>query len=187
MLKGHGNTVHYFKNFSFIEQDTNAQSLSFYCKEGISCVDEGILNELKKIAVEEERSVRICLHNSLEADLHNMLICQHINTYIRPHKHLSKSETYHIIEGEIALFIFNDEGEVIERFDMSPQKKVLCRIERNYYHTLIPITKHVIFHESRPGPFLKENDSFFPPWSISPDEKDKIAHFISTIIKLKKQ
>ncbi len=178
--------MRYFKEFPFIEQDINARTLSFYCKEGISRIDEGILNELRKIAVEEERSVRICLHNSSTADLHNMLICQYSNTYIRPHKHLSKSETYHIVEGEVVLFIFDDEGDVIDQVNMSLQKKILCRIERNYYHTLIPITKYVIFHESRPGPFLKENDSFFPSWSVSPDEKSKIAHFINTLLKLKK-
>lgn len=179
------NYKHYFEDFHFIEQDRNARSLSFYCKKDLSCIDKDIIDELKQVAFMDGGNARISLHATPEADLHNMIIFQHHKAYTRPHKHVSKSETYHIVEGEVALFVFDDEGTVIERFDMSLQKKIICRIEKNYYHTLIPLSNFVIFLESRPGPFLRESDSFFPQWSIEVDDKNKIADFINTILKFK--
>ena len=29
---------------------------------------------------------------------------------------------------------------------------------------MVPISKYVIYHESKIGPFLKKNDSIFPKW-----------------------
>lgn len=175
----------YFRDFPFIERDPNARSLSFYCRERHSSVNREILQELKKIACQERKSVRISLHPSPEADLHNMIICHPYSAYIRPHKHLSKAEAYQIIEGEVSIFIFDEAGEAVERFDMSPEKELVCRIEKGHYHTLVPTTDYVLFHENRTGPFLRENDSFFAPWSADPKEAAKVRDFIAALLSFR--
>ena len=49
---------------------------------------------------------------------------------------------------------------------------------------MLPITKYVIYHESKTGPFLKKNDSIYPKWGkklIS--DKRLIEKFKKTIYK----
>lgn len=175
--------MHYFSDYSFIEQDENARSLSFYSKKEITVIDSGILSELRRIGLEKGENVRISLHNSVDDDLHNMMIFQHNGTYTRPHKHILKSETYHIIEGNAVLVVFNEDGTVRERIDMAIGKTLLCRVGKNCYHTIVPTTEYVIFHESRPGPFLRESDSIFAPWSVEPSEKEMAMGFINTLLQ----
>ena len=43
-------------------------------------------------------------------------------------------------------------------------KGEIYRTPINVYHTMFPISKFVIYHESKIGPFLKKNDSIFPEW-----------------------
>lgn len=175
--------MEYFKIYPFIEQDKDALSLSFYSRRKITVIDKGILSELKRIAFEKKENVRISLHNSPDDDLHNMMIFQHNRTYTRPHKHILKSEAYHIIEGNALLVVFGEVGEVKETIDMGLEKNPMCRIGKNCYHTLIPTTEYVIFHESRPGPFLREGDSIFAPWSVEPSDKEMADSFINVILQ----
>ena len=45
---------------------------------------------------------------------------------------------------------------------------------------MAPLTKYVIYHESKIGPFLKKDDSIFPPW-VNKFKKSK-----KEILKFKK-
>src|SRR5262245_43743399 len=42
------------------------------------------------------------------------------NTYIQPHRHLDppKSETFLVLEGKVAVLVFNEQGDVIERYQI---------------------------------------------------------------------
>src|SRR5437588_517230 len=44
------------------------------------------------------------------------------NTYIRPHRHLEppKAETFLVLEGEVAFFHFDDDGEVTGSYALGP-------------------------------------------------------------------
>ena len=43
------------------------------------------------------RRARLCLHRSSYDRLHDMVIALDMATYLRPHRHADKSETFHII------------------------------------------------------------------------------------------
>ena len=46
---------------------------------------------------------------------------------------------------------------------------------------MVPLTKYVIYHESKIGPFLKKRDSIFPAWAHKFMESKK------EILKFKKR
>ena len=56
------------------------------------------------------RRARVCTHRDVEDQLHEMLVVLKRDTYLRPEKHLTKIESYHIIQGQADVVIF-DEAE----------------------------------------------------------------------------
>ena len=76
-----------------------------------------------------------------------------------PHKHLKKGETFHLIKGKMACVIFKNNGKVKFAFTLYPND--IFRTPINVYHTQIPLTDYVIYHESTLGPFKKNNSIDF--------------------------
>ena len=63
-------------------------------------------------------------------------------------------------------------------------KDDIFRTPLNTYHTMVPLTKFVIYHESKIGPFLKKNDSIFPKWNNKFKNKLGINEFKKKVIKM---
>ena len=109
---------------------------------------------LEKIYIKTKKDLRICLHeNSLDKH-HDMIILQQKKNFYLPHKHLKKGETYHIIKGSMASILFNNNGKIKKIIKLV--KDDIFRTPLNTYHTMLPLTKFVIYHESKIGPFLKK-------------------------------
>ena len=95
-----------------------------------------------------------------------------------PHKHLKKGETYHLIKGKMACVIFNNKGKVTFAQAMYPND--IFRTPINTYHTQIPLSEYVIYHEGALGPFKKGN-SVFPKWA------NKFKNNKKAILKFQKE
>jgi cupin fold WbuC family metalloprotein len=102
-----------------------------------------------------------------------MFIVHTRSTYVRPHKHLGKSESFHVLEGRADVVIFDDEGhivEVIQTGDYGSRFPFYYRLSTPLFHTLLIRSAFLLFHESTGGPFVR-SDTQFAPWS--PDESSK--------------
>ncbi len=161
--------------------------------QGIYCNDEAVfklsdkaIDFLKETAKKtDNKRARLCLHKDRKESLHEMIIALSRETYVRPHKHINKAETFHIIEGHLRLFIFNDKGKVIDSFDMKPPKNGECflyRAESDCWHMPVPVSNMVVFHEITNGPFAGKNDSVFADWSPCEDEKPKVKEYLKSLI-----
>lgn len=140
------------------------------------------IQNLKKSSV-APTSVRICLHDSPEAALHEMLIVHQKDAYVKPHKHINKSESFHVIEGEMDVFIFDGAGKVIQKIQMGDYNsgKSFCyRLSTSEYHTVLPKTKYVVFHEVTNGPFRRE-DTIFGEWAPDEGEGKAVKSFIMSL------
>ncbi len=171
----------YFKKYSFIEEDKNAKSLSFFFKNELAYINNNILEELKSIVLKENKNVRISLHTSSQNTMHNMIISQGDYTYNRPHKHINKAETYHILYGEQIVIIFDNNGNVIDKVCMSKDENMIYRFEKDTYHMTIPITKCCVFHESKIGPFVRKRDSILASWSPSDNNPKEVKTFLDKL------
>lgn len=110
---------------------------------------------------------RLCAHPGPDDALHEMLICLDRATYIRPHRHGKKAESFHVIEGELDVVFFHDDGGVREVVRMGPYqsgKAFYYRVMEPCYHTVVIHTPFVLFHETTTGPFNRA-DTEFAPWS----------------------
>jgi cupin fold WbuC family metalloprotein len=145
----------------------------FYLKKKIEFINHQHINFLKKkVKVAKRKRARICMHTNLSNKLHEMLIILTKNTYIRPHKHLGKAESLHVVEGSADVIFFNDKGKIIDRKTLGEKDNnynFYYRINSSTFHTFKLRTKYFIFHEATEGPFLKSKTKY-AKWS--PQEKD---------------
>lgn len=147
-------------------QDKNARSLSYYFAKDIARIDNKIVKQLVNLSSQNGNcNARICLHTSPSVNFHEMIILEYKGHYYRPHKHLSKGESCHIIEGEVAFIIFNDDGTIAATCIVSKERNLIYRVGINQWHTIIPISPYAVYHESKPGPFLGQGDSIYPEWA----------------------
>ena len=82
------------------------------------------------------------------------------NSETIPHKHLFIDETYHMIKGAMYATIYTSNKKIKKKIKLSSKSNSILRVKNNTFHSTVPITDLVIFHESRQGP-LKKNDTIF--------------------------
>lgn len=100
------------------------------------------------------RRARLCLHRSSYDRLHDMVIALDMSTYLRPHRHDDKSETFHIIEGAASVVIFDDTGRIERVIELGgEQGQRLYRLDEPRYHTLVIQSEMLVIHEVTNGPF----------------------------------
>lgn len=147
-----------------------------YPDEQIVKVDrQDIATLIEQSSHNERKRIRLCAHQNVEDTLHEMLIIHTKDTYVRPHKHLGKSESFHVIEGVVDVVIFDEEGavtDVIQMGEYSSGQRFYYRISDPLYHTLLIRSDILVFHETTNGPFRRE-DMIFAPWA--PEEDDLAA------------
>lgn len=145
-----------------------------YTADSIVRVSSKDIAELTSLAERNSRKrVRLCAHPDSANRLHEMLIVLGDGTYIRPHRHPGKSESFHVISGCVDILLFDDTGkplEYIELGDYSSGKCFYFRIEQQIFHTVILRSDHVVIHETTNGPFNRA-DTEFASWA---PEEDRI-------------
>jgi cupin fold WbuC family metalloprotein len=152
-----------------------------YSRESTFATGLKELEFLRALALQSDRGrARICVHHDPADQLHEMLIVVARSSYLRPHRHLAKSESYHVIEGSMDIVCFDEQGTVTRVIPMSApggRHNFYCRLDEPVFHTLNVRSDWVVFHESTSGPF-DPRLTVMAPWS--PDEaadRAEIARF----------
>jgi cupin fold WbuC family metalloprotein len=131
----------------------------------------------------KRKRIRLCTHEDIKDKLHEMFIVQAENAYIRPHKHLKKVESFHVIEGLADLILFNDRGNiksVIRLGDYLSGNKFYYRISESVFHMLLLRSKFVVFHETTCGPF-KKSATIVSEWSPAEEDVKSVKEYMNRI------
>lgn len=152
--------------------------------ERIVQLDHSDIQLLTQKAEENPRKrIRICAHQTTEDVLHEMIIVHTKETYVWPHKHLNKSESFHVIEGRADVVIFDEDGEIARVIQMGDYRSGLSffyRIADPLYHTLLIYSDNLVFHEATNGPF-NHADSAYAPWAPDMDDTAGQATFMKKL------
>ena len=169
-----------------LKEDKKAKTKAFFFKKESTVFNKKLLDFLKKYYKKNKKDIRVCMHRDPSDKHHDMVLLQKRKDFYKPwfenrkmgtfpHKHLKKGETYHLIKGKIACVIFNNNGKIRSVFKLNPND--IFRTPINVYHTQVPLTEYVIYHEAALGPFKKGN-SVFPKWAIKfKNNKKEILKF----------
>ncbi len=143
----------------------------FIAGEGIVTVGQDDIDHLTaRVGATTHKRIRLCAHRSVDDRVHEMLIVAAREAYIRPHKHLNKAESLHVIQGSADAVFFDEAGrvrEVVGLGNYASGRRFFYRIAEPVYHTLLIRSAVLVFHEAVQGPFVR-TDTVFAPWA--PDE-----------------
>jgi cupin fold WbuC family metalloprotein len=115
--------------------------------------------------------------------VHEMLIVHAKGAYVQPHKHLTKSESFHVVEGSAEIVIFDDDGGIVEIVSMgeySTGRNFFYRLSEPRFHTLVINSDFLVFQETGSGPFDR-SDMVFASWSPEETDKAAVARFTSRL------
>jgi cupin fold WbuC family metalloprotein len=141
----------------------NSENLLFINPEMVENIKEEARKSSSLIA-------RLLMHLSHEDPVQEMLIAMCRGCAVAPNRALGRSESLQVVEGEIMLIMFDENGEVIQRVEMgSPgsDKAFLYRFTSTPWHTMVPLTEMVMVHETLQGPFVQSSET--PPEWIPQD------------------
>lgn len=139
---------------------------------------------LKTLAAKNPRQrVRLCAHRSTDNLVHEMLIVMTEGCYIRPHKHIGKGESFHVVEGVLDVVIFDYQGNITNVLglgDYASGRAFYYRSDTLEYHTVVIRSKQAVIHETTPGPF-RPADNVLAPWSPEDGDARGISQFMARV------
>ncbi len=146
-----------------------------YSDGGFLAVDGATIALLKDRALAApRRRCRLCFHADQDEKQQEMLIVMHRSSYVRPHRHIGKVETFTIVEGTCDAILFDPAGSVTETIAMSPAAEggsFFYRMPEGIFHTLLFQSEWLVFLETTIGPFdraTSEAADWAPPETDAP-------------------
>jgi len=137
-------------------------------------IDNELFDKLLKDAANSPRKrAHFNIHKEYDEPVQRLCIGLLEGTYIRPHYH-PRDKGWEIImalKGVVALLIFNEEGVVTEKKELSPETGSLgVELKPRTYHMVFPVSHDAILFEIKEGPFMPKEMCDFVAWA--PEEGD---------------
>jgi cupin fold WbuC family metalloprotein len=87
-------------------------------------------------------------------------------TYIRPHKHTTKEESFVLLRGTILAVSFNDDGSIRDNAILSSSTGILgIEFEENTFHMLTSLETGSAVFEIKEGPFVPHTEGSSASWA----------------------
>ena len=141
------------------------------CSDEIVSIESSALARLNEMAaLSPKRRARICAHKDNAAQIQEMIILINRDSYVSPHRHANKCESFHLIEGSADIVVFRDDGEIEKVIRFSREHAFYYRLDTHRFHTIVPRSENIVFHEVTNGPFVPgatEHAAFSPRESSS--------------------
>lgn len=149
----------------------------FVADEAVPKVDAAVIAALKAQALRSpRRRCRLCAHKDVSERLHEMFLVMARDSYIRPHKHIGKSESWHVIEGAADIVFFDEAGRITEWFPVASGGTCYFRVDEPRYHTQIIRSELVVVHEVTTGPFRRA-ETVWAPWAPAESDVPAVAAY----------
>lgn len=159
----------------------------FIALDRIVTVGSDAVTFVKAQALANDRKrARICAHRTSVDPLHEMLIAITPDSYIRPHRHRDKSESFHIVEGAVDVIVFDEAGGVSKIVALgapNSERDFFYRLEPGVFHTLVIRTPILVVHEVTNGPFSPDQTEF-ATWAPADDQVSEAKDYMQRIAAL---
>jgi cupin fold WbuC family metalloprotein len=157
-----------------------------FVENAIINVSANDITKLKqKAKINKRKRIRLCAHKNIDDSIHEMLIVHEKSCYVRPHMHINKTESFHIIEGIADVILFDDSGKIDDVIPMGHYEtgqKFFYRLPASRYHTLLIQSEVLVFHEVTNGPF-RQNDTVWASWSPEESDENASSKYMQTIME----
>jgi len=145
--------------------------------------DEEIAFLKQQARISPRKRARICAHKTNDDALHEMMLAISADSYIHPHRHVGKSESFHIVEGEVDVAVFDDSGELAEVIRLGAPASGRCfyyRLSESAFHTLLIRSDYLIVHEVTNGPFDRDR-TVLAPFAPTEDREAEVRAYMQRV------
>jgi cupin fold WbuC family metalloprotein len=144
--------------------------------QAVQLIDDALLDAtLARAATSPRRRINHNFHAGDGDMLHRFLNAWKRGSYGAPHRHLKvpKPESFVVLRGEMALFVFDDSGNVTQTHVLGRDGLVGIDLEPGLWHTVASLSDSSVCFEVKLGPYDAATDKEFAPWA--PREGDPAA------------
>ena len=153
------------------------------------------IDHFKSMVLKSPRGrYRLCLHTDHTHPTQEMIICLKGFNYFQPHLHPgNRSESYHMIEGRMDIYLFNDEGGLMDIVKLgapdivgaeNEPRDLMYRLSEPIYHLMIPRSEWTIYHEVLTGPWSKDGVVRYAPFAPAEGAVDEVEIYIREVTGL---
>jgi cupin fold WbuC family metalloprotein len=140
-----------------MKPQTQPGTVLIQSEDQIAVIDDVMIRRMRDLALgSPDGRARLCLHHALSDPVQEMILALTSANCYPAHRHRDKAESYHILEGDLAILIFDDAGRVTHRHLLSsagPGSGKALRIGPMLWHAVVALSPTVVFHETTSGPF----------------------------------
>ncbi|MDR2465770.1 MAG: WbuC family cupin fold metalloprotein [Prevotellaceae bacterium] len=151
-------------------------------------IDETLLDSVSAQALESPRlRMNHNFHAELDDPVNRLLNAMEPGTYLPPHRHLNpdKNETFLVLRGSVAIFLFDDRGTLLSSTEVSPRKGVYgMELEAGVWHSLAVLEPATVVYEVKPGPFVPVSPENTAHWAPSPADSAAAEAYIEQLLNL---
>ena len=160
-------------------------SAAIYLPSGTAIGEPELASLIETARTTELKRARYCLHADADDKIHQMVIAVLRDSYVAPHRHLDKCESFQMIKGELEVVLFDAKGVETQRIALGEPgsgKPFLMRHSGEQWHTVLTLSEVVVFVETTTGPFRREATQY-AEWAPTPDDAAGIATFFRKHMK----
>jgi len=132
-------------------------------------LDDCLLDELVAKAKASTRlRANHNVHASLDEPVQRLFIAIEPGSYVQPHRHpeQGKWEFFMLVRGRLAALLFDDQGKLLRREELSPAGPVYgFEIPPNSWHCVVALEPGSVFFEVKHGPYTPLSDKDFAGWA----------------------
>ena len=163
----------------------------FYAEGAIITFSAADLEFLKRQAeCNPRKRARLCTHRDVSDPLHEMILVNARDTYVRPHKNTAKPKSFQMLEGMMDVVVFDEAGKVTGATRLGPYgsgHSSYFRLHETRFHTLRTLTPIGMFQETTRGPFVM-GDTVFAAWAPADEDlpacEDFLRHMDADVARL---
>ena len=140
-------------------------------------ISTALLEEMtaKSVASPRRRSHHN-LHSSASDLVQRFVVVFQRDSYVRPHRHMTKAELCTVIRGRFEVVVFDSTGAVTDRTVIGEgTPNMAFELPHATWHTLLPLTDGAAFVEVKEGPYDPATAAEFAAWAPEEGNADTAA------------
>lgn len=153
----------------------------------VQVIDENLLNSVSHQAdVSTRLRMNYNFHEKGEDPVNRLLNAMNPGSYFPPHRHLNpdKQEIFLLLRGSLLTFIFDDEGNILDKILISPSKGVYgMEIQPHIWHSFLVLEKGTVVYEVKQGPFTPLSSENIAPWAPASSDMEGVKKFMDKLSK----
>jgi len=130
------------------------------------------INQLTAAARTDQRRRKNYNFHHLSDNVQRMLNAIEPDSYVRPHRHLQppKIEMFVLLTGQLAVFIFDDDGSIKDIIRLSEKGNRGIDISAGIWHSIVSMQPGTVVFEVKDGPYEMSLDKDFAYWAPAEDD-----------------